>query len=178
MKKLALVTSALIAAAILPVRFAFAGDADDMAGVKATSDAFYSALAVLGDGSEMNGVFAQTPYITFVGPRSKDVIVGSEALAKYWQASNKKFVVREAKITDAHIHVTGNAAWEVGLENSQLVFPDGSGGTYEWIATNIYERQQDGTWRMVSHHVQPGAKKVSERPSQHPPGGLRLHPTT
>ncbi len=179
MKMQTLVTALAAATALtLAAPFAVAGEAEDMAGVKAASDAFYSALAQLGDGHEMMAVFASEPYVTMVGPRSKDIITGPDALAAYWKAANKMFLVRDAKITNNQIHVTGNAAWEVGLENTQIVFANGSGGSFEWVATNVYEKQSDGRWLMVSHHVQPGAKPVqksSDLRLQHPPGGLRNH---
>jgi hypothetical protein len=57
-------------------------------GVKAASKAFYAALAVLDDGTAMSKVWAQRPYVTFVGPRSKAMIVGWEAQKKYWLENN------------------------------------------------------------------------------------------
>jgi hypothetical protein len=65
--------------ALLPSN-AFAQQTTDLEGVKAASNAFYAALAVLDGGAAMEKVFAHTPYITFVGPRSKSIIVGWDAL--------------------------------------------------------------------------------------------------
>jgi hypothetical protein len=47
----------------------------DLDGVKAASKAFYAALAVLDNGEAMEKVWAHTPYITYVGPRSKSILV-------------------------------------------------------------------------------------------------------
>ena len=63
---------------------AVAQQAADMDGVKAASKAFYTALAVLDNGEAMEKVWAHTPYVTYVGPRAKAIIVGWDAQQKYW----------------------------------------------------------------------------------------------
>jgi hypothetical protein len=45
-------------------------------GVKSASKAFYTALAALDGGAVMEKVWAHTPYVTYVGPCSKTIIVG------------------------------------------------------------------------------------------------------
>jgi ketosteroid isomerase-like protein len=132
--------------------------ADDMSDAKAASAAFYGALAILDDGTAMSKVFARTPYITFVGPRTKDVIVGWPALKGYFVKSNALFRSRETRLASSTMHVSGNLAWEVGLEVGENEMADGKKMPVEWVATNVFEKQADGKWLMVSHHVQPGAK--------------------
>ena len=68
--------------------------ASDVDGVKAASKAFYAALAVLDDGAAMAKVWAHTPYVTYVGPRSKSIIVGWDGQKKYWVENNKLFSQR------------------------------------------------------------------------------------
>jgi ketosteroid isomerase-like protein len=131
--------------------------ADDASEVVAASDTFYSALAVLDDGTAMSGVFAQTPYITFVGPRTKDVIVGWPALKNYFAKANATFRRRETRLESRAMHVSGTFAWEVGLEVGETETSDGKKMSVSWVATNIFEKQADGRWLIVSHHVQPGA---------------------
>ena len=130
--------------------------ADDASDVLAASNAFYSALAVLDDGTAMSGVFAQAPYITFVGPRTKDVIVGWPALKNYFVKANASFKKRETRLETRAMHVSGTFAWEVGLEVGETEMIDGKKFSVNWVATNIFEKQADGRWLMVSHHVQPG----------------------
>ncbi len=132
--------------------------ADDMADAKAASDAFYASLSALDDGTAMSGVFAQTPYITFVGPMTKDIIAGWPALKGYFAKANTMFKKREARLENRSLHVSGTVAWEVGLEVGEFETKDGRTLPVNWVATNIYEKQADGKWLMVSHHVQPGAK--------------------
>ncbi len=132
--------------------------ADDMEDAKAASDAFYASLATLDDGTAMSKVFAQTPYVTFVGPRSKDIIVGWPALKNYFVKANAMFKKRETHMASSNLHVSGNLAWEVGLEAGENEMADGKKTPVNWVATNVFEKQADGKWLMVSHHVQPGAK--------------------
>jgi ketosteroid isomerase-like protein len=133
--------------------------ADDMADVQAASAAFYSSLSVLDDGSAMAKVFADTDYVTFVGPRKKTVIVGSKALTAYFNTANKLFKARTSAITDTHMHINGNVAWEVGLEKGENTMADGKVMPVDWVVTNVFEKQADGRWLMVSHHVQPGPRE-------------------
>jgi ketosteroid isomerase-like protein len=146
-----------IAIAMLLTANAMPARADDQAEVKAASDAFYASLATLDDGTAMSKVFAQTPYITFVGPRSKDVIVGWPALKGYFTKANTMFKKRDTHLASSSLHVSGNVAWEVGLEAGENEMADGKKMPVDWVVTNIFEKQANGNWLMVSHHVQPGA---------------------
>jgi ketosteroid isomerase-like protein len=132
--------------------------ADDVSDATAASEAFYAALPVLDDGSAMSQVFAQTPYVTFVGPMSKDIIVGWPALKAYFAKANARFNARQSQITNRVLRVNGNLAWEVGLEVGESELKDGTKAPVHWVVTNVLEKQPDGKWLMVSHHVQPGAK--------------------
>ena len=128
--------------------------AEDTEGVDAASKAFYAALSVMDDGSAMSRVWAHVPYATLVGPRSKSIIVGWDAINAYWPESNKRFSKRTITLLDRHVHVNGNLAWEIGREGGTGVAADGSESTFKWFVTNVYERI-DGHWLIVSHHVQP-----------------------
>lgn len=63
---------------------ALAQPPDEIQGVKAASKAFYDAIAIVDDGKAMERVWANTPYVTYVGPRSTSIIVGWEAQKIYW----------------------------------------------------------------------------------------------
>jgi len=140
--------------AISSVGSAVADQPADIEAIKAASKAFYSALSVLDDGSAMGKVWARTPYVTYVGPLSKSVIVGWDAQKQYWDDFNKRFSLRTASMIDDHIHVNGNLAWQIGVETGQVQLKDGTTRKVDWIATNVYEKL-DGQWLMVSHHAQP-----------------------
>ena len=136
-----------------PARNAIAQQAD-MEGVKAASKAFYAALAVLDDGAAMGKVWAQTPYVTYVGPRAKSIMVGWDAQKKQWMDNNKLTSQRNVSLSDQRIHVNGNLAWEMGQESGTVKFKDGKEVKVDYIVTNVYEKLGD-RWLMVSHHVQP-----------------------
>jgi len=99
----------------------------------------------------MGKAVAHTPYITFVGPRSKSIMVGWEAQKKYWADANKRFSARAISLSDQHIHVNGNLAWEMGQETGEIKLKNGSARQADYIVTNVYEKI-GGRWLMVSHH--------------------------
>jgi ketosteroid isomerase-like protein len=140
---------------VLPASNAAAQQAADIAGVRTVSEAFYAALAALDHGVAMEKVWAHTPYVTFVGPRSKSIIVGWDANKRYWEDADKLFSARNVWLAEAHIHANGNLAWEIGQEAGEAKLKDGTVRKVDQFVTNVYERQADGRWLMVSHHVQP-----------------------
>ena len=121
---------------------ALAQQTADIDGVKAASKAFYDAVVVVDDGTAMEKVWAQTPYVTYVGPRSTAVIVGWEAQKKYWAEFNKPFSQRSVALVDAHVRVVGNLAWEIGTESGLAQMKDGSTRKVDWIVTNVYEKDR------------------------------------
>jgi ketosteroid isomerase-like protein len=133
---------------------AFAQPATGIEEVKAASKGFYEAIAVIDNGAAMDKVWAHKPYVTFVGPRSRSIIVGWDAQKNYWAKSNKLFLQRDVTLQDQQIHVNGNLAWEIGQENAALKMADGSSRTIHTMVTNVYEKIDD-RWFIVSHHAQP-----------------------
>jgi ketosteroid isomerase-like protein len=150
--------SGIFSLMLLGILLGAPAQADDVADATAASDAFYAALPVLDDGSAMADVFAQTPYVTFVGPMGKDIIVGWPAVQDYFKKANARFASRNSQITKRTLHVNGNVAWEVGIEVGDSQLKDGPKMPVNWVVTNVLEKQADGKWLMVSHHVQPGLK--------------------
>lgn len=145
---------ALTILSVLPASGVASQQQPDADAVKQASKAFYSALPILDDGSAMQQIWANTPYVTYVGPQSKSVIVGWEAQKRYWNEFNKLFSQRSVSLVDDHVHVNGNLAWEIGVETGQAQMKDGTTRKVDWIVTNVYEKL-GGQWLMVSHHVQP-----------------------
>jgi ketosteroid isomerase-like protein len=125
----------------------------DIDGVKAASNAFYSALAALDNGVSMEKIWANTPYVTLAGPRSKSFTVGWDAVKKYWEDADKLFAERSASVSESRIHVSGNFAWEVGRETGQSKMKDGRTLPTNHLVTRVYEKV-GGRWLIVSHHAQ------------------------
>ena len=111
---------------------AIAQPAADLEGVQAASKAFYAALAVLDNGEAMEKVWAHTPYVTLVGPRSKSILVGWDAQKQYWVEANKLFSQRNVTLSDQQIHVNGNLAWEMGQESGEVKMKDGRVVFQKW----------------------------------------------
>ena len=139
---------------VFPGSNAVAQSASDVEEVKAASKNFYAALAVLDNGEAMEKVWAHTPYVTYVGPRSKTIIVGWDAQKKYCEDVDKLFTQRDVTLSDQHIHVNSNMAYEMGQETGEQKMKDGRSPKLDYLVTNVYEKI-DGKWLMVSHHVQP-----------------------
>ncbi|SLN72571.1 Calcium/calmodulin dependent protein kinase II Association [Roseovarius albus] len=137
---------------IIPIRDAPAQAANDIADVQAASHAFYEALASESIGDAMAGVWAHKPYVTNVGPRSKSVVVGWDAVSQYWIETEKKVASVNMAIEAPHLHVIGDFAWEIGEEIGEVTMQDGTVRQAELLATNVFERI-DGQWLMVSHHA-------------------------
>ena len=145
--------SAITALALLSDN-ALGQQAADVEGVKAASKAFYAALAVLDNGEAMEKVWAHTPYVTYLGPRAKTILVGWDAQKKYWVDTDPLFSQRNVTLSDQHIHVNGNLAWEMGQESGTQKMKNSNEAPIDYIVTNVYEKI-DGRWLMVSHRVQP-----------------------
>jgi len=105
----------------------------------------------------MESIWANKPYVTYVGPRSTRSLVGWDAQKKYWESFNKGFSARSVSIVDSHIHMSATSPGRLASRAGQAQMSDGSARKVDWIVTNIYEKT-DGRWLMVSHHVQPKAQ--------------------
>ena len=71
----------------------------DIEDVEAVSQSFYTALSALDDGTRMEAVWANTPYVTYVGPSSTSIIVGWDAQKRYWNSFNNEFAARSSRLS-------------------------------------------------------------------------------
>jgi ketosteroid isomerase-like protein len=53
------------------------------------------------------------------------------------------------------MHIDGKVAWEANIETGALQFKTGESIKSDYLATNVFEKQPDGQWLMVSHHANP-----------------------
>ena len=86
--------------------------------------------------------------------------------------TNKLFSKRDVTLSDQHIHVNGNLAWEMGQESGTQKMKNSNEAPIDYIVTNVYEKI-DGRWLIVSHHVQPEAA-ITENQAETSSSCLRL----
>jgi ketosteroid isomerase-like protein len=103
----------------------------------------------------MKSLWAHSPNVVDVGPTSKSIAHGWAAVDAAWDAGFSSFPSRSVALTESYLQTDGKLAWEVGNENGTIKGKDGIERKIDVIVTNVYEKQQDGRWLMVSHHVQP-----------------------
>ena len=148
------IATAVIGSALL-AGTAFAQQASDIDDVKAADLAFHVALSAM-DAKAMAGLWANKPYVTNIGPRSKSIEVGYADAVTKWITTTVPNGFSELKATmksiDA-IQTDGKVAWVVGVESATGKTKAGEPFTFDTIVTNIYEKEGN-KWLMVSHHAQ------------------------
>jgi ketosteroid isomerase-like protein len=114
----------------------------DLEEVHAASKAFYAALPALDGGAAMEKVWAHTPYVTYVAPRSKTITVGWDALKKMWQETDTLFSKRTVVLGKSYLHANGNVAWEMGNETGQVKMKNGTTTKVDVIVTTFTRSNQ------------------------------------
>lgn len=125
----------------------------DVNGVNAASQVFIAAISAR-DISAMDEVWAQEPYVAFIGPLSTTVVAGWEGVRKAWEMRFGQFDRVMISLAESHVHINGKVAWTVGTEKVELLRKDGSNLGFHAFVTNVFENH-DGRWLMVSHHATP-----------------------
>ena len=119
--------------------------------VRRASKQFYSALNRManGDAGPMDSAWSHRPDVTAQHP-----IDGREVGWDAVKASFERFaqIATDGKIDlkDQLIHVVGDAAYEVGVEQGACKL-GGHPVAIKHRVTNIY-RREGGEWRMIHHH--------------------------
>ena len=122
----------------------------DLDAVKAANQAFYTALSA-GDVTAMRKVWSSDRDITGIGPGSKAVTVGWDALGKGFEETRDTFPDLKATM-EPRIKIVGAIAWASGVEQTQRKDKSGTVVSGANLATNIFQKQ-DGHWLMVHHHA-------------------------
>jgi ketosteroid isomerase-like protein len=121
--------------------------------VRVADQAFYQALSGR-DLAAMMTIWADKPYVVSIGPRSKGMDVGAEAVRKYWAGAFDYFSQISAAKTDARVRIDGNIAWVMGTETATLQPKNGSDVLkFNTFVTHIFEKDNAG-WKLVVHHAQ------------------------
>lgn len=123
----------------------------DLEAVKAANQAFYSALSAH-NMNAMRDVWATGSNITNIGPGSKSVAVGWDAIGKGFEGNWAAVRDLKATIDDPHIKIVSGVAWVVGVEQTQRSDKTGAMVNSTNLVTNIFQKQ-DARWVMVHHHA-------------------------
>jgi ketosteroid isomerase-like protein len=127
--------------------------------VRKASTQFYAALNRMcnGDAAPMTDIWSHSSDATTMHPIGGRE-VGWERVKGPWEQIAKMSTGGEVILNDQLIRVSGDMAYEVGVERGHLTL----GGTkvaFEHRVTNVY-RKEAGGWRIVHHHTDVSAAMV------------------
>ncbi len=150
---ISITTALLFVGAVLTGGTATAQQPSEVAGVKAANDAFYTALSARNIAA-MRKVWSDDADIQNIGPRSKNIAVGWNAIAKGYEATFDAFPELKVSMEEPRIKMVGDVAWVSGIEKAQRKNKAGDVGSGANMGTSIFQKQ-DGRWVMVYHHASP-----------------------
>jgi ketosteroid isomerase-like protein len=118
--------------------------------VEEANAAFYRAFEALDLGA-MDVVWAHGAHVRCIHP-GWPLLAGWEAVRASWEAIFANTQEMRFTLTDVHVAECGDLAWLTCTE-SILSETDGRVGVTSILATNLFERDATGAWRMVHHHA-------------------------
>lgn len=125
--------------------------------VRQASKQFYAALngVVNGDASLMTDIWAHNANVTTLHPiGGRDV--GWDAVKGSFEQVAKLASDGKAELKDQFIHVIGDLAYELGVEQGQLKLA-GKDARIDYRVTNIYQKEA-GAWKVIHHHAEVSAE--------------------
>jgi ketosteroid isomerase-like protein len=128
-----------------------ANQSSELADVKAASDAFYVSLTKMcnRDASGMDVSRSHAVTVTALHPIGHRE-AGWEAVEASFNGVSMAAKGGSVKLTDQVIHVSGDIAYETGIEEGSITL-GAARVTIGQRATNIYKRET-GAWKLVHHH--------------------------
>jgi ketosteroid isomerase-like protein len=120
--------------------------------VRKASEQFYAALNRManGDAGSLADVWSHSVSVTAMHPIGGRQ-VGWDNVGESFQQVAQIASQGRIRLDDQMIQVTGDMAYELGVERGQATFA-GQQVTLEHRVTNIYRREA-GSWKMVHHHT-------------------------
>lgn len=102
----------------------------------------------------MQAVWANKPYVSYIGPRNTTRDTGYDAVMKNVTGAFDRFSKIAVEPINMQIQSDGKLAWVIGTEKAEL-HPKAGGETarFETFVTNVFEKDGD-RWLMVLHHAQ------------------------
>jgi ketosteroid isomerase-like protein len=132
--------------------------------VRKASEQFYAALnrMATGDAGSLADIWSHSATVTTMHPIGGRE-VGWDEVKGPWQQVAQLASGGQVKLSDQLIQVSGDMAYEVGLEQGQLKLA-GEPVSIEQRVTNIY-RRENGAWKIVHHHsdISPAMVEILSR---------------
>lgn len=120
--------------------------------VRKASERFYLGLNRMANGNaeSLAEIWSHSTAVTAMHPIGGREVGWDAVRASFEQVAQ---LASDGKIElkDQLIHVAGDVAYEVGVENGQFKLA-GQGVNFEIRITNIYQREAGG-WKMIHHHT-------------------------
>ncbi len=130
---------------------ALAQKASEMDAVKAANEALYAALSAR-DIRAMEKVWSHKREVRQIGPRSKAVDVGWDAVKKSFERTFDAFPELKVSAEQTYVRINGSTAWVSCVERAQRKTKSGETQSGTNFGTSIFEKQ-GGKWLMVYHHA-------------------------
>ena len=135
--------------------------AGDIVGVRAASDAFYSALneMFVGNITSMDNVWSHEDDVTQLGPMGGR-LVGWESVGAEWR--REAALKLGGTVSAEHVEVVAGPCmgFTVTDEVGQNMTANGKPIEVRFRATNIF-RKEAGGWKMVHHHTDVSANLIN-----------------
>lgn len=155
------------------VSVAAGADAKPEDAVREASARFYAALNQMlnGDATALEAVWSHGDNVTTMHPIGGRQI-GWDQVKESWQNVASVASDGAAQLEDQWIRVIGNVAYEIGTETGHFKLGGHEVSGFHNRVTNIYVRE-DGTWKVVHHHVDLSPEMVEILSQLPPPGAAK-----
>mmetsp|Transcript_2487 Transcript_2487/g.8535 ORF Transcript_2487/g.8535 Transcript_2487/m.8535 type:complete len:233 (-) Transcript_2487:22-720(-) len=118
---------------------------NNMLQVERANEKFYEAFRE-GSIREMRGIWGKGEYVQCIHPGAQ-CIAGSDSVLQSWEVIFSGGLKMEIELQDVRVCATDSMGFVTCIE---AVKTDTSMGRV--IATNVFEKNKDGEWKMVQHH--------------------------
>jgi len=138
--------------------------------VRKASKQFYAGLNRManGDAAPLADIWSHSAAVTAMHPIGGRQ-VGWDAVRATFEQVAQLASDGKVELQDQLIHVGGDVAYEVGVEQGQLKLA-GQQVTIEHRVTNIYQREA-GAWKMIHHHTDTSSAMLDALSRLQPPSG-------
>lgn len=131
-----------------------AAHADSLQALEDANASFYSALAALftGDTAPMDAVWSHSKEVSLQGPFGARMD-GWEAVQAHFKEESTMKMAGTVLCENKVMRAVAGMGYIVCVEEGQDMTVDGNPITVHHRATNIFQLEEDGKWKMVHHHT-------------------------